>query len=148
MPGDVVGRLADVGLNPLLGRFPRLTLRLDQPTTFGTRLLVTDKFEATINDATGEFVFQNVVGSDEMLPAGTYTLTADWDAGRELDVLSGLRVPSTGGTVSDMIAAMGQAQPGTVMYGFGPPPATLSNVLYADISGAKPVLYAPSNGGT
>ena len=147
MPGDITGRLSDVGLQPLSGRFPRLFLRLDRPSTFGSNLLVRDKYEATITDGTGAFVFESVVGSDEMLPASTYTLVADWDAGQQLDVMSGLRVPSTGGNISDIIIATGAARPGTIMYGFGPPPPELQNVLYIDISGVNPVLYAPSNGG-
>lgn len=148
MPGDVTGVLGDVGLNPLSGRFPRLFLRLDRPSTFGSNVLVTDKYEASISDSSGAFEFEGVVGTDEMLPQSTYTLTADWDAGQELDVMTGLRVPSTGGNISDIIAATGAAQPGTVMYGYGPPPPSLQNVLYVDISGVNPVLYAPSNGGT
>jgi hypothetical protein len=145
MPGDVTGFLTDVGVKPLSGRFPRLFLRLDRPSTFGANVLVTDKYEATITDATGAFIFAGVVGSDEMLPASTYTLTADWDAGQELDVITGLRVPSTGGNISDIIAATAVAQPGTVMYGFGPPPATLTGVLYIDLNDAQ--MYAPGNGG-
>lgn len=154
MPGDITGFLTDVGIKPLSGRFPRLFLRLEQPSTFGANLLVTDKYEAAITDATGVFAFRGVVGSDEMLPERTYTLTADWDAGQELDVLSGLIVPSTGGAISDLIAATARARPGTVMYGYGPPPDHLTNILYVDISGANPislgnpVLYGPSNGGT
>lgn len=147
MPGDVTGYLTDVGVKPLSGRFPRLFLRLDNVSTMGPNVLVRDPYEATITDATGAFTFSGVVGSDEMLPSSTYTLTADWDAGQRLDVLSGLRVPSTGGNISDIIAATGAAQPGTVMYGYGPPPDNLSNVLYVDISGGNPVLYAPNNGG-
>lgn len=145
MPGDVTGFLTDVGVKPLAGRFPRLFLRLDRPSTFGANVLVTDKYEATITDATGAFTFSGVVGSDEMLPQSTYTLTADWDAGQELDVVAGLRVPPTGGTISDIIAATAIAQPGTVMYGFGPPPGTLTGVLYIDLNDAQ--LYAPGNGG-
>lgn len=147
MPGDVTGYLTDVGVKPLSGRFPRLMLRLDRPSTMGPNVLVTEPYEAVINDGTGAFTFSGVVGSDEMLPASTYTLLADWDAGQQLDVLAGLRIPSSGGNISDIIAAMGAAQPGTVMYGYGPPPTNLSNVLYVDISGGNPVLYAPSNGG-
>lgn len=145
MPGDVTGVLTDVGVNPLSGRFPRLFLRLDRPSTFGARVLVTDKYEATITDATGDFIFENVVGTDEMLPASTYTLTADWDAGQQLDVISGLRIPATGGEISDIIAATAAAQPGTVMYGFGPPPPGLTGVLYIDLNDAE--MYAPGNGG-
>lgn len=147
MPGDVTGFLTDVGVNPLSGRFPRLFLRLARPSTFGANVLVRDKYEAIITDSTGAFVFEGVVGSDEMLPESTYTLTADWDAGQGFDVISGLRVPSTGGNISDLVAASGPSNAGTVMYGFGPPPAALSGVLYIDISGENPVLYGPSNGG-
>lgn len=147
MPGDVTGVLSDVGLNPLTGRFPRLFLRLDQPSTYYSNVLVTDKYEANITDSTGAFIFTSVVGTDEMLPASTYTLTADWDAGMQLDVITGLRVPATGGNIADLIIATGRANPGTVMFGYGPPPESLTNVLYIDISGADPVLYAPSNGG-
>lgn len=147
MPGDVTGYLTDVGVKPLSGRFPRLFLRLDRPSTWGANMLVTDKYEAAITDGTGAFVFANVVGSDEMLPHVTFTLTADWDAGQELDVMTGLRVPSTGGNISDIIAASAQATPGTIMFGFGPPPPDLSGVAYLDISQEFPVLWAPSNGG-
>lgn len=147
MPGDVTGFLTDVGINPLSGRVPRLFLVLDRPSTFGANLLVTDKYEATITDSTGAFVFKNVVGSDEMLPESTYTLVADWDAGQQIDVMSGLRVPSTGGDITDIIVSTVRVRPGSIMYGYGPPPPALTNVLYADISGAKPVLYVPSNGG-
>lgn len=147
MPGDVTGYLTDVGVNPLTGRFPRLLLRLDSASTMGANVLVRAPYEANIIDGTGAFTFSNVVGTDEMLPASTYTLRVDWDAGQQLDVITGLRIPAEGGTISDIIAATATAQPGTVMYGFGPPPPTLTNVLYIDISGENPVLYAPSNGG-
>lgn len=148
MPGDVTGFLTDVGVNPLSGRFPRLFLRLDRPSTFGANVLVRDKYEAIITDSTGAFVFDGVVGSDEMLPESTYTLTADWDAGRELDVITGLRVPSTGGAISDIIAQT-TAIRGELMVitGFGPPPPTLENVAYIDISGEEPEMYTPDNGG-
>lgn len=147
MPGNVTGRLSDVGLKPLSGRFPSLALRLDRPSTFGANVLVRDRYRATINDSTGQFTFTSVVGSDEMLPASTYTLVADWDAGQQLDVISGLRVPSKGGTISDIVAATAAVRPGTVMYGFGPPPTHLTNILYIDITGPDLKLYAPSNGG-
>lgn len=147
MPGNITGYLTDVGVKPLSGRFPRLFLRLDRPSTFGANVLVTAKYEATITDLTGAFTFTSVVGTDEMLPASTYTLVADWDAGQELDVMSGLRVPSAGGSISDVIAATAAIQPGSVMYGFGPPPTTLSGVLYIDITGPELRLYAPSSGG-
>lgn len=147
MPGNVTGFLTDVGVQPLSGRFPRLFLRLERPSTYGANVLVTDKYEASINATTGYFYFGGVVGSDEMLPSSTYTLTADWDAGQELDVIAGLRVPSTGGFISDIIAATAASQPGTIMYGFGPPSPYLSNVLYIDITGPELKIYAPSNGG-
>lgn len=147
MPGDITGFVSDVGLKPLAGRALRLFLKLDKPSTLGPNLLLRDRYEAVITDATGAFVFSNVVGSDEMLPPSTYTLVAKWDGYLEQDVITGLRVPASGGEISDLISAAGAASPGTVMYGFGPPPDDLTNVLYIDISGSDPVLYAPSDGG-
>ena len=38
-------------------------------------------------------------------------------------------------------------QIGGVWYGYGPPPEWVSGALYVDISGVKPVFYAPENRG-
>lgn len=142
----VTGLLTDLALDPLSGRFPRLFFRTDKPATTGPNLIVTARVEATVNAATGAFSV-DVVPTDALVPATTYTITADWDAGQELDVLTGLRVPSAGGTILDLIVESGRATGGLVMYGYGPPPPTLSNVLYVDVSGVNPTLYGPSTGG-
>lgn len=52
-----------------------------------------------------------------------------------------LRVPAAGGNVSQLIEMT--PPPGSILYGYGPPPASLSDVSYIDVSGTKPVLYAP-----
>lgn len=148
MPGDVTGFLTDVGVKPLAGRFPRLFLILNRPATFGSRVLVTDRYEAEISDTTGAFVFASVVGSDEMIPATTYTLTADWDAGQQLDVISDLFVPSTGGTISDIIAyTTGVRGELMVVTGFGPPPGTMRDVIYVDVSGPSVGIWTPDTTG-
>lgn len=147
MPGNVTGNLTDVGIKPLSGRFPRLSLRLDEPTTFGANLIVTDRYNATINDATGAFVFAGVVGSDEMLPPRTYTLTADWDANTYLDVLSGLRVPAGGGTISDIIAASTVTWFGSDYVYVGPtaPTGPQQWMFWIDTSVTPPLLKEWSN---
>lgn len=144
---SITGFLSDAGLAPFSGRFPELQLIPDRPATTDAHVILTARVSAVVNDTTGAFTFSEVVASDVTIPAVKYTLRATWDAGQELDVITGLTVPTGDWYFTDLIVASTLANPGTVMYGFGPPPASLSGVLYVDISGTNPVLYAPSNGG-
>ncbi|GAT73562.1 HNH nuclease [Microbacterium sp. HM58-2] len=91
--------------------------------------------------------FEQVVASDETAPATRYTLRADWDAGRELNVITGLYIPAGDWTFSELLINAGFMSPGAVAYGFGPPPPALQGVLYVDITGPDAVFYAPNNGG-
>ncbi|QNA93273.1 MULTISPECIES: hypothetical protein [unclassified Microbacterium] len=142
----ITGLLTDAGLSPFQGRFPRLKFRPVNATTADAHVVTREPVDAVINDGTGEFSV-TVVSSDETTPPTRYTVTADWDSGRELDVIQGLYVPAGNWNLSDLILATAPPSVGMVMYGFGPPPPGLTNVLYVDISGSKPVLYAPENGG-
>jgi len=144
---SIAGFLTDAGLEPFAGRFPQLQLIPDRPAATDQHVILTARVDAAITDATGAFTFSDVVASDTTIPVTRYTMRATWDAGQELDVITGLVVPSGDWNFSDLVAASAKATPGTVMYGFGAPPASLTNVLYIDISGSNPVLYAPSNGG-
>lgn len=98
------GFLSDAGLEPLQGQYPRVRFRLDRAVGSGANLVITAPVSAQIDDATGAMSV-DVVPTLSMIPAATYTVTADWGAGRELDVLTGLRVPEGGGSFADLIAA-------------------------------------------
>lgn len=142
---SISGFMYDAGLKPFAGRFPRLFLRPERPTANTTRLVVTERVYAVIDDATGAFSFDSIVASDATIPEVRYVLVADWDAGQQQDVVTGLFIPEGAWTFADLM--LDQVRPGAVAYGYGPPPPTLSGVIYLDISGKKPVLYAPESGG-
>lgn len=142
----ISGTLADAGLAPFAGRWPQLEFILNRPASAGTALILTAPVAATITDATGAFIVE-VVASDEMTPSSTYTVKATWDAGRELDVITDLPVPSGAWTFTDLLINAGRVSPGTIVYGFGPPPSGLQGVLYADITGPMVRMYAPAIGG-
>lgn len=143
----ITGRMTDAGLTPFQGRWPTLRFRPDAPAATATGALVMrEPVSATITDATGVFTV-TVVSTDELLPPVLYTITAQWDAGQELNVLEHVRVPTGDVTFFDLLIASSSEPPGRVHYGYGPPPSELTGVLYFDISGLRPVLYAPSEGG-
>ncbi|MEW2459804.1 hypothetical protein [Microbacterium sp. K41] len=141
----VSGYLSDLTKQALSGRFPRLFFRIERPSTAGANLIVTDRVEATINDATGAFTV-DLVASDELIPEVPYTVTADWDAGRQIDVLTGLRVPAAGGAISDLILASGlAAELNSALFGWGPPPPNLGPGLYYDLESGE--VYGEDPGG-
>lgn len=116
----VSGNLSDLELEPLSGRFPRLFFRLDRPAATGSNVIVTAKVQAIVDDTTGAFTV-SVVSTDELIPAGVrYTITADWDAGQSLDVLTGLRIPLGDWTMADLIAYKGIPEFGSDLTWIGP----------------------------
>lgn len=126
----ITGFMTDAGLTPFQGRYPDLFLKLERPTTRGVHLLTREPVAAVITDTTGAFVFTDVVPTDEMIPIGSYTLRARWDVGRELDVITGLRVPPGDHNLSDLVLATGASIIPTMPMGFGPPPPTLTGNYY------------------
>jgi hypothetical protein len=64
-------------------------------------------------------------------------VTADWDAGQELDVLRGLRVPPGSWAISDLVLASTLPTVAGMPYGYGPPPASLSRGLYYDLESGE-----------
>lgn len=116
----VSGNLSNLELEPLSGRFPRLFFTLDRPAGSGANVVVTARVEAELDPTSGTFTV-DVVSTDELLPANVrYTITADWDAGQSLDVLTGLRVPIGDWNVADLIAFKGIPEFGSDMTWIGP----------------------------
>lgn len=141
----VEGFLSDAGLGALSGRYPRLKFKLTRAVAAGPQVLVTDPVEATLNDNTGAFSV-TLQATDVMVPEATYTVIADWDAGQELDVITGLRVPSGTWSLSELLTRQWQTVRVLLRWGDGPPPETITDGVYLDISGDKPVLYVPEGG--
>lgn len=137
--------LSDVGLVPLDGRYPRVHFIPDRPSTTPVHLLATAPVEAEhLGD--GEYTV-TVIGSDETIPPILYTVRVTWDVGRELDVITGLAIPQGVTSLWAALIATGQAAPyAPIVHGYGPPPRRLSNVLYIDRSGVRPVLHVPPGG--
>ncbi len=100
------------------------------------------------------FVSVELVPTVNVRPEVWYTVRFEWFAHHPLqdewiskgwsEVAGRLRVPDEGGTLGDLLEAA--APPGSVMWGYGPPPSSLQNVIYVDISGMQPGLWLP--GGT
>lgn len=68
-----------------------------------------------------------------------------WVTKGHSEVKGKLRIPAAGGTLGDLLEAA--APPGSVMWGYGPPPESLTDTFYVDISGMKLVAYGPKTGG-
>lgn len=104
-------------------------------------------------DADG-LVRAELVPTYGLRPDVWYTVRFEWfytdpATGQRLpgwsEIKGRLRVPEAGGTLGDLLETA--APPGSVMWGYGPPPSYLQDVIYADFSGMKLRFYGPTNGG-
>lgn len=68
-------------------------------------------------------------------------LNEQWVTRGRSEVPGELRVPPSGGNLADLLKV--PPTPGIILRGYGPPPDSLDNVTYWDLSGPRPVLYLP-----
>ncbi|WP_156459343.1 hypothetical protein [Microbacterium sp. Leaf436] len=71
----------------------------------------------------------------------THPITGEWASSGWSELPGQLRVPAAGGDISSLLEFT--PRPGSILYGYGPPPSSLSGVIYLDVSGDRPKLYAP-----
>lgn len=138
----ISGYLGDAGLAPFEGRWPQLLWLLERPAAAGAHVLTRAPVEATITDATGAFVV-DVTSTDDLLPAGLrYTVKAEWDTGRSLDVFTGLRVPPGDWTLADLLAVTSIPVFGSELAWIGPtaPEDTQRWMFWIDTSVSPPEL--------
>ena len=70
-----------------------------------------------------------------------HPITGEWTLGGWSELPGELRVPAAGGDLATLRAL--SPRPGSILYGYGAPPSSLDGVIYLDVSGMKPKLYAP-----
>lgn len=148
---DLTANVRDWGFAP----FPAsemLRLRFVPSTgAVGGNTILPQREQTATPNASG-VVTVTLAQTTNTIPASHFKIIAEWFQQHPILgwVLSGfseipgeLHVPAQGGNIIDLMNMV--APPGSILYGFGPPPSSLTGVAYIDISGAKPVLYAPQN---
>lgn len=92
--------------------------------------------------ADGE-VSVNLVNTSLLLNDVYFTVRFEWlDGGvlRWSELPGKLRVPTSGGDLKDLLETPAISG---ILYGYGPPPAWLDNVIYLDTSGESIGVYLP-----
>lgn len=109
---------------------------------FGGGGLLSDR-EIPVSVATnGDFTFQ-LEGSTSVRPVAEFALEARWldSQAKSWSRWAVFRAAAGGGNIKDIVSL--PAPPGSIAYGFGPPPSDFRGGFYLDISGTKPVLWVP-----
>lgn len=90
----------------------------------------------------GSFSFQ-LETTDSVRPRGAamYHIQAKWLHETGWTDWVTFRATAGGGNIKDIVNL--PAPPGSIAYGYGPPPPDFRGGFYLDISGTKPVLWVP-----
>lgn len=134
---DLTGTIYPASRNPELWFDP-------SGTAVGDAIYFPSPVRATLDTNTGAFTV-DLVSYEETLNRFFYLPRVVVNNGPDHTVTKDfpefpLFVPFGGGVFRDLIEI--GPPPGSVVYGYGPPPDDLVGVIYVDISGVKPVLYA------
>lgn len=147
----ITGNVFDLASAPFPAALPVLEVRAQKVSVGNGAVHATRRLKVTPN-AEGTFSF-TMIGTETVTPNPAPILTITWldpetGAGTGFDQLEfPLNIPAGNGTYSiDEVLAV-PVRAGSIVYGLGPPPAHLTNVIYIDISGTNPVFYGPTSGG-
>lgn len=142
----ITGNVWDHSRDPIPeAQQPRLWFRPNR-SRVGAGLQAGVETQATLTASTGAFTVEL-----ESFPDTTYTPVLDYliSGSTDPDVRARGYIefppifPGTGGDISSLGAFVGV---NGIIFGFGPPPAHLSAVVYMDITGPNIRIYGPTGG--
>ena len=109
---------------------------------FGGGGILADRAIPVTVASNGDFTFQ-LETSNSVRPIAEYALEARWldSEARSWSRWLVFRATAGGGNLKDIVSL--PAPPGSISYGFGPPPPNFGGGFYLDISGVKPERCVP-----
>lgn len=136
----VNGVLTDFGLEPFDDwNEVELVFRADQPAMAGGRLLATKDVVVPV-DSNGRF--ETTLQHSNTYPRTTYSATVRWlDGSSQMDIVSGLKVPPEGGTISEILGK--SYEPLSVWVGSDAPPNPAIGTWWLDIETDDLLEYEP-----